>query len=126
MHSVERARAFVPKGHAARPLQQHLQALGCPPMTASGVVSMLHALRLVAAIAWVAAASSASATVTEVAQSVANGASSVVTKAERAVKHGVNAAASGVEKGTKAAGHATENTARKIGLPASGASAPKK
>ena len=86
---------------------------------------MSHALRVLAGIASMAAAAGTSATVTEVAQSVANGASSVVTKAEHGVKRGVNAAASGVEKGTKAAGHAVENTAHKIGIPASGASSPK-
>jgi hypothetical protein len=51
--------------------------------------------------------------------------------AERGIKTGVGAAASGVkraasaaERGAKAAGGAIDRTARRIGLPASGASAP--
>ena len=51
--------------------------------------------------------------------------------AERGIKTGVGAAASGVkraasaaERGAKTAGGAIDRTARRIGLPASGASAP--
>ena len=64
----------------------------------------------------------AHATVTDVVNSAAAGASSVATKTERAVKRGVNAGISGVERGTKAAGHAIDSTAKKIGVPGAGAS----
>jgi len=71
----------------------------------------------------------ATAGVNEVVHSAASGASSVATKAERAVKRGVSAGISGVERGTKAAGHAVEGGARKMGIPSNapptGATAPR-
>ena len=86
---------------------------------------MSNAKRLLAGLWLVCLASSAGATVTEVAQSAAAGASSVHGKVERAVKRGVEAGISGVERGAKATGRAVETVARKIGIPGAGASSPK-
>ncbi len=86
---------------------------------------MSNAKCLLAGLWLVGLVSSASATVTEVAQSAAAGASSVHGKVERAVKRGVNAGISGVERGAKATGHAVETVAKKIGIPGAGASSPK-
>jgi hypothetical protein len=86
---------------------------------------MSNAKRLLAGLWLVWLASSASATVTEVAQSAVAGASSVATKVERAVARGVNAATSGIERGGKATGNALQTAAKKIGIPGAGASSPK-
>jgi hypothetical protein len=90
-----------------------------------GRKTMGNAKRLLAGLWLVWLASSAAATVTEVAQSAAAGASSVATKVERAVARGVNAATSGIERGGKATGNALQTAARKIGIPGAGASSPK-
>jgi hypothetical protein len=68
---------------------------------------------------------SAFATVGEKVEAVGQAASGVVTKTQRAVARGAKAAASGVERGAKAAGSAVGKGAKKLGLPSSGASAPK-
>jgi hypothetical protein len=75
------------------------------------------------AAAWPAA--QAHAGPKEAATSVAHAASGVATKTTNAVKRGLGAAASGVEHGAKVAGRAVSKAAKKMGLPTTGASAPK-
>ena len=70
-----------------------------------------------------AVASSSMAGPAELAGSAASQASAVATKVEGAVKRGVQRAASAVEHGASVAGRAVSNTATKLGLPASAASA---
>lgn len=67
-----------------------------------------------------------------VVQKVGNTVERGASAAERGIKKGVSVAASGVkraasaaEHGASVAGNAIERTARRIGLPASGASSPK-
>jgi hypothetical protein len=86
---------------------------------------MWNAKRLLTALGLVGLASSAGATVSEVAQSAAAGASSVAAKVEHAVARGVNAAASGIQRGGQATGHALGTAAKKVGIPGAGASSPK-
>lgn len=69
------------------------------------------------------AAGPAHATAGEVVDAVVNKASEVAVKVEHAVKRGVKAAAEGVETGAKAVGATADKVAKRVGLPASGASA---
>ena len=62
---------------------------------------------------------------TEAAKSAASQASAIATKVEKAVVHGAHVAASAVEHAASVASQAVAKTAKKVGLPASGASAPK-
>ena len=85
---------------------------------------VIRSLRTFAAGSFfVVAVASASAGPAEVANSAASQASAVATKVEGAVKRGVQKAASAVAHGASVAGHAVAKTARKIGVPASAASA---
>lgn len=69
------------------------------------------------------ACAGAAAGPSETASAVAAKASGVAVKVEGAVKHGLGKAASAVEHAGAVAGGAVNRTARKLGLPASPASA---
>lgn len=68
------------------------------------------------------ASAGAAAGVSETATAAAHKASGVAVKVEGAVKRGVGKAAGAVEHGGAVAGKAVNNTARKLGFPASAAS----
>ena len=65
----------------------------------------------------------AAASPSETANAAATKASGVAATVERAVKHGLGKAADAVEHGGAVAGKAVNRTAKKLGLPASAASA---
>ncbi len=63
------------------------------------------------------------ATAEEVAGKAASATNKGLTKTENGVKHGLQKAAGGIERGGAATGRAVSKTAKKLGLPASSASA---